>query len=184
MFHAFPNWLSGGFVGVDLFFVISGYLISGILFSEMETGRYSILQFYYRRFRRIFPTLILVMIASLLYGRFFTWPHQYLELAKEVAAGAGFVANLLFWSQSGYFDQSANLKPMLHLWSLGIEEQFYLVWPILLFLVKGLPKSRLSGLILTLIAASFAFSMFELSHDPTGLFIHRCPVSGNCWPAH
>jgi len=95
LFHAFPTLLPGGYVGVDVFFVISGYLISGILFSEMETGRYSILQFYYRRFRRIFPALILVMIASLVYGRFFIWPHHYLELAKEVAAGAGFVANFL-----------------------------------------------------------------------------------------
>ena len=175
LFHAFPTLLPGGYVGVDVFFVISGYLISGILFSEMETGRYSILQFYYRRFRRIFPALILVMIASLLYGRFFIWPHQYLELAKEVAAGAGFVANFLFWSQSGYFDQSANLKPMLHLWSLGIEEQFYLVWPLLLFLVKGVPKSRLLGLILMLIVASFVYSLFALSDDPTGAFYSPLP---------
>ena len=115
------------------------------------------------------------MVASLLYGRFFTWPHQYLELSKEVAAGAGFVANLLFWSQSGYFDQSASLKPMLHLWSLGIEEQFYLVWPLLLFLVKGVPKSRLLGLILALIAVSFAYSLYALSNDPTGAFYSPLP---------
>jgi peptidoglycan/LPS O-acetylase OafA/YrhL len=95
VFHAFPQALPGGYVGVDVFFVISGYLISGILFSDMESGRYSILEFYYRRFRRIFPALILVMVASLVYGRFFIWPHQYLELAKEVAAGAGFVANFV-----------------------------------------------------------------------------------------
>lgn len=131
-FHAFPAWFPGGFIGVDVFFVISGYLISSILFKNLETNTFSLIDFYIRRIRRIFPALIVVLAASLIGGWFFFLSDEYAQLGKHVAAGAGFVSNLVLWHDSSYFDNESASKPLLHLWSLGIEEQFYIVWPIVL----------------------------------------------------
>ena len=134
LFHAFPKYLKGGFVGVDVFFVISGFLISSIIFTQLENGSFSFWQFYSRRIRRIYPVLITVLVACLAFGWFFLLSDEYLQLGKHVAGGAGFVSNFILWFESGYFDNAANTKPLLHLWSLGIEEQFYIVWPFLLWL--------------------------------------------------
>ncbi|HEX3754908.1 MAG TPA: acyltransferase, partial [Rhizomicrobium sp.] len=134
-FHAFPAVVRGGFVGVDVFFVISGYLISGILFTSLERKRFSFLQFYARRIRRIFPALALVLFACLAAGWFLLFSNEYARLGKHVAGSAGFVANLVLWNESGYFDKAAATKPLLHIWSLGIEEQFYFVWPFLLYII-------------------------------------------------
>jgi len=133
-FHAFPGWLQGGFVGVDIFFVISGYLISTILFESLDKGTFSFGEFYARRIRRIFPALLLVLVVSYVFGWLVLLADEFEQLGKHIAAGAGFVANLVLWSEAGYFDNSAETKPLLHLWSLGIEEQFYIVWPVLLWL--------------------------------------------------
>ncbi|OHX34864.1 acyltransferase [Methylomonas sp. LWB] len=133
-FHAFPNGLKGGFIGVDIFFVISGYLISTIVFQNLEKGTFSFSEFYIRRIKRIFPALILVLAASFTFGWFALFADEYKQLGKHIAAGAGFVSNLVLWNEAGYFDSSAETKPLLHLWSLGIEEQFYIVWPLLLWL--------------------------------------------------
>ena len=130
-FHAFPRWVHSGFIGVDIFFVISGYLISSIIYNALRVGRFSYLEFYVRRVRRIFPALLVVLGTSLVLGWLLLLPDEYKQLGREVAAGAGFTANFLFWSQSGYFESQAAAKPLLHLWSLGIEEQFYLIWPLL-----------------------------------------------------
>lgn len=132
-FHAFPNGLKGGFIGVDIFFVISGYLISTIIFQNLEKGTFSFTEFYVRRIKRIFPALILVLAASFAFGWFALFADEYKQLGKHIAAGAGFVSNIVLWNESGYFDSSAETKPLLHLWSLGIEEQFYIVWPFLLW---------------------------------------------------
>ncbi|MDR2165991.1 MAG: acyltransferase [Zoogloeaceae bacterium] len=129
LFHAFPDWLPGGFVGVDIFFVISGYLISSIIFRACQKGNFSFTNFYARRIRRIFPALLLVVGVSLVLGYTVLFPDEYAQLAKHALGGLGFAANLVFWSETGYFDTDAELKPFLHLWSLGIEEQFYLFWP-------------------------------------------------------
>jgi peptidoglycan/LPS O-acetylase OafA/YrhL len=137
-FHAFPAWFPGGFIGVDVFFVISGYLISSILFKSLGAGNFSFTDFYMRRIRRIFPALIVVLIASLVAGWFLLLADEYAQLGKHVAAGASFVSNLVLWHDSSYFDNDAANKPLLHLWSLGIEEQFYIVWPIVLFVVYRL----------------------------------------------
>lgn len=137
-FHAFPAWFSGGFIGVDVFFVISGYLISSILFKNFEAGTFSLTDFYIRRIRRIFPALIVVLVASLIGGWFFFLSDEYAQLGKHVAAGAGFVSNLVLWHDSSYFDNESASKPLLHLWSLGIEEQFYIVWPIVLMVLYRL----------------------------------------------
>jgi peptidoglycan/LPS O-acetylase OafA/YrhL len=133
-YHAAPGRLSGGFVGVDIFFVISGFLISSILLSSLENGSFSILDFYGRRVRRIFPALLIVMSTCALAGWFLLLPADYEQLGKHIAGGAVFVSNFTLWSESGYFDTSAIFKPLLHLWSLGIEEQFYIFWPIILWI--------------------------------------------------
>jgi peptidoglycan/LPS O-acetylase OafA/YrhL len=134
-FHAFPNWIRGGFIGVDIFFVISGYLISTIIMGCLDRNSFSFIEFYVRRINRIFPALLLVLITCLVFGWFALSANEYKQLGKHIAGGAGFISNYLFWGESGYFDNAAQTKPLLHLWSLAIEEQFYIVWPILLWFV-------------------------------------------------
>ena len=134
IFHAFPDWLPGGFVGVDVFFVISGFLITSIIVSEFRGGRFSISRFYGRRILRIYPALSVVLVAVLLAGWMLMFPHELKALGKHVAGGAFFVSNLLLLRESGYFDPEAELKPLLHFWSLGIEEQYYIFFPAILIL--------------------------------------------------
>jgi peptidoglycan/LPS O-acetylase OafA/YrhL len=123
VFHAFPNerflFLPGGFIGVDVFFVISGYLISKILFAEIEEGRFSVASFYGRRARRIFPALAVCLAAVLAYGFLVLLPSELAQLGKQTFFGAAFLSNLALWNESGYFDAVATSKPLLHLWSLG-----------------------------------------------------------------
>ena len=131
-FHAFPEKVKGGFIGVDIFFVISGFLISTIIAEQLEKGNFSFIDFYVRRIKRIFPALSIVLFSCLLFAWFCLLPDELQQLGKHVAAGAGFVSNWVLWSEAGYFDNSAETKPLLHLWSLGIEEQFYIIWPCVL----------------------------------------------------
>ncbi len=168
-YHAFPAVLPGGFVGVDVFFVISGYLISGILSGELDAGRFSLACFYGRRVRRIFPALCLVLASCLAYGCVVLLPSELSRLGEHVAGGAGFVANLMFWHEAGYFDRTAAAKPLLHLWSLGVEEQFYLAWPLLLW---GAHRARLhrTACILALAGASFALNLVAAEQDAAGDF--------------
>jgi peptidoglycan/LPS O-acetylase OafA/YrhL len=168
-YHAFPEWVPGGFTGVDIFFVISGYLISTILFENLEAGRFSFTEFYARRARRIFPALALVLAFSLGLGWFALLPAEYGRLGAHVAGGAGFVANLQLWSESGYFDTAAESKPLLHLWSLGIEEQFYLVWPLCLWLA-GRRRWNSLGLILLVAAISFGWNLRQSQVDAVADF--------------
>ena len=133
IFHAFPNSLKSGFIGVDIFFVISGYLISSIIFENIDRGSFSFAQFYGRRIKRIFPALSLVLLSCLVFGWFGLLGDEFKQLGKHMAAGAGFVSNFFFWQESGYFNNAAETKPLLHLWSLAIEEQFYIVWPLLVW---------------------------------------------------
>jgi peptidoglycan/LPS O-acetylase OafA/YrhL len=133
-FHVWPREFRGGFVGVDIFFVISGYLISGIVLKGLAEARFSFGDFYIRRIKRIFPALMLVLATSALIGWFILWAASYAQLGTHIAAAVGFVLNFVLWHEAGYFDTEAVYKPLLHLWSLSIEEQFYLVWPMLLLL--------------------------------------------------
>jgi peptidoglycan/LPS O-acetylase OafA/YrhL len=133
-FHAFPRKIPGGFTGVDIFFVISGFLITSLIVRSKEKGDFSFADFYARRIKRIFPALIVVLLASLAVGWIVMFPGEYRDLGKHNAAGAGFVANFSFLQEAGYFDVTADHKPLLHLWSLGIEEQFYIIWPVLIVL--------------------------------------------------
>jgi len=166
-FHAFPAWIRGGFVGVDVFFVISGYLISTILLAGMERGSFRFSQFYMRRIRRIFPALIVVLAASMVAGWLVLFSVEYKALGKHVAGSAAFVSNFVLWNEAGYFDIAAATKPLLHIWSLGIEEQFYIVWPLLLYMIWKRKAATLAFLLLLLIS-SFTFNV--LSSDTTADF--------------
>lgn len=168
-FHAFPHWLPGGFVGVDIFFVISGYLITSILLKDIQAGTYSIKTFYVRRVRRIFPALGLVLICSLAFGWLMLTPEEYERLGKHTAGGVGFIANFMLLKEVGYFDPAADTKPLLHLWSLGIEEQFYIIWPVLLGLVSKRLRS-LWPIILSIGIASFSLNIARVGVNPSYVF--------------
>ncbi len=158
LFHAFPNRLPGGFVGVDVFFVISGFLISGLIYDSLQKGTFSYAQFYARRIRRIFPALVTVVAVTLAVGAWLYLPREYRELGREALAGIGFYANLLFWNETGYFDAAHQLKPLLHLWSLGVEEQFYITWPLILAFLY--PRTRwLPWIVGALALASFGLNL-------------------------
>src|SRR6202030_3643884 len=146
----------GGFIGVDIFFVISGFLITGIIVRELDQKRFSLLGFYNRRIRRIFPALIVVLCTVLVLGWLWMLPAAYTQLSSDVFASASFLANIALLLQSGYFDVEAARKPLLHLWSLGIEEQFYLFWPLILMLAARMRLSILAA------AAGIALAVFLL----------------------
>src|SRR5882757_9686675 len=158
LYHAFPKVIRGGYVGVDIFFVISGFLITSILFTEITEGRFSFTTFYGRRIRRIFPALAVCLAAVLAYGFVALTPSELAQLGKHVFFGAGFLSNMVLWSESGYFDSAATLKPLLHLWSLGIEEQFYIIWPALLWMLFRM-KIKVARLLAVLFLASFAINV-------------------------
>lgn len=176
-FHAFPDLVPGGFVGVDVFFVISGYLITGLIFSRLAAGRFSFADFYARRIRRIFPALALVLAACYAAGWISLVADEFATLGEHVAGGAGFVANFVLWAESGYFDLDSDRKPLLHLWSLGVEEQFYLAWPLLLFLAWQV-RAWLGQVILLVGVASLVAGLWLLADDPAGRFYS--PV-GRLW---
>jgi peptidoglycan/LPS O-acetylase OafA/YrhL len=169
VFHAFPTVLGGGFVGVDVFFVISGYLITGIILSDIGAGNFTFSRFYARRVRRILPALAVVLAAVLAIGWLLLLPATYQSLGLHTVAGALFFPNLLSWKEVGYFDAAAELKPLLHLWSLGVEEQFYLVWPLVL-LVLGRRRGWLTLGLFVLVAVSFLYSCFAARHQPAAAF--------------
>ena len=168
-FHAFPNVIKGGFIGVDVFFVISGFLISTIVFENLDRGTFTFREFYARRIRRIFPALILVLLVCLLFGFLCLLSDELNQLGKHVAGGAVFVSNLLLWSESGYFDNVAETKPLLHLWSLGIEEQFYIFWPLILWLAWRLKTSYIY-IIVTLCFVSFMLNINGIKHNAVASF--------------
>jgi peptidoglycan/LPS O-acetylase OafA/YrhL len=168
-FHAFPQWVPGGFVGVDVFFVISGFLISTIILEALDDRTFTLTGFYARRIRRIFPALLVVLVACLMWGWWGLFAADYAQLGKHAAAGAGFAANLVLWNEAGYFDTVSEAKPLLHLWSLGIEEQFYLLWPTLLY-VAWRGTRRLVAVIATVLIASFAYNAILTRTDEVAAF--------------
>jgi len=166
-FHYFG--VKGGFVGVDIFFVISGYLITRILLVDIKNHTFSMSAFYARRVRRIFPALIVVLVACLAFGWSQLFSDDFQKLAKHVMAGSMYVQNFLLWHESGYFDADGITKPLLHLWSLAIEEQFYLVWPILLVALSGF-RLGLIGSIVSVFFISFFINIYFIYHDTTTAF--------------
>jgi len=166
--HAFPQAFPSGFVGVDIFFVISGYLISSIIIGQLQAGRFSFRDFYARRIRRIFPALLLVLVACLGTGWLMMTAAEFKALGRHVLAGTLFVSNFGFWQEANYFDESAIYKPLLHLWSLAIEEQFYIAWPLLLLVAyrwRALP-----WLIAGLLLASLVLNLWLVRTDTTAAF--------------
>jgi peptidoglycan/LPS O-acetylase OafA/YrhL len=167
IYHAFPRLLPGGFIGVDVFFVISGYLITQIVVTDLDRGTFSFAAFYARRIRRIFPALIVVMLTALGAGVAILLPEEMTSLAGNAIAGALFSSNLRLSSEVGYFDLDAHAKPLLHLWSLGIEEQFYLAWPLALWLC---PRQWRRVLLCGIIVLSFGLNLALVQTHPAAAF--------------
>ena len=160
--------MHGGFIGVDVFFVISGFLISTILLNDLKTNQFSFTNFFARRIRRIFPSLILVLLFCIFFGWFDLLPDEFQQLGKHIAGGAGFIDNFLYWSEIGYFDQSAETKPLLHLWSLGVEEQFYLLFPLILWI--NFKRNWGLKVFFILFIASFALNIWLSFMAPSTAF--------------
>ncbi|TGL61454.1 acyltransferase family protein [Leptospira sarikeiensis] len=170
LFHAFPSFLTGGFVGVDVFFVISGFLISSILFKNLQSGTFNFFEFYVRRVRRIFPALLVVLFFCLGLGYYILLGEEYKQLGRHTFAGSLFFSNFALLDEfTDYFNVAAELKPLLHLWSLGIEEQFYIFWPLFLYIGWRL---RLNLFLVTLFfgVVSFFLNIAEFQRNPIYTF--------------
>jgi peptidoglycan/LPS O-acetylase OafA/YrhL len=160
LYHAFPALVPGGFIGVDVFFVISGFLITGIIHKNLKNDRFSFADFWARRIRRIFPSLLTVIVAVFVAGWFYLLPNEFDSLKSHIMWGLGFAANFKLNSEVGYFDVAAELKPLLHLWSLAIEEQFYFIWPGLLWFCY---RNKWNLFTVTLVLALLSFSWRRLT---------------------
>jgi peptidoglycan/LPS O-acetylase OafA/YrhL len=163
LYHAFPRVLPGGFVGVDIFFVISGYLITRLIIADLQVDTFSVIGFYQRRIRRIFPALLVVLVACTVCGWYVLLPGEFSWFGRTLLWCAPFLANAFFATTSGYFDPGAATNPLLHLWSLGVEEQFYLIWPLLLPLAwhRGLTRQILVAIFATSLAISIWGAWFS-----------------------
>lgn len=169
-YHADLKLFSGGYVGVDVFFVISGYLITSILLKELDGNEFSLARFYERRIRRIFPALFAFMAATLVISSVFFDANEFQEFGKSLIATTLFSSNILFWTQSGYFEGPSELKPLLHTWSLAVEEQFYILFPLLLALLARYVRPKLAPALAGIALTSFAINIYGLNHDPSGAF--------------
>ncbi|MGH6971391.1 MAG: acyltransferase family protein, partial [Caulobacteraceae bacterium] len=170
LYHAGLRVTSGGFVGVDVFFVISGYVISKSLLGDIDGGRFSISGFYERRVRRIFPALFATMIASWVAAMALLLPSYLVDYSRSLAAAAAFASNFYFWKSSGYFANGATLRPLLHTWSLSVEEQFYIFAPLTLFLVARYFRKRWVLVLAPVALASLALSIVATRIGPTANF--------------
>ena len=162
-FHLFG--VRGGYVGVDIFFVISGFLITKIILSEWKSNSFTLFNFYSRRIKRIFPALLIVLVGVFLAGAFFFLSEELKFLTKHIVAGSIFSSNILLWFEAGYFDQASHYKPLLHLWSLGVEEQFYMAWPLILIALLKLRLNLIySSIFFTnVLICSIVYNSFKLS---------------------
>ena len=170
LFHAGFQMFSGGFVGVDIFFVISGYLITSILIEELAAGKLSILRFYERRARRILPALFTVMAACIPFAWFMMLPNRFKDFSESLIAVVFFGSNILFWRESGYFEPAVDLKPLLHTWSLAVEEQFYLLFPLLLLVLWRFGRTTSVGVIVTIAVVSLLISEVGWRYAQTANF--------------
>jgi peptidoglycan/LPS O-acetylase OafA/YrhL len=170
LFHAGFGWFSGGYIGVDVFFVISGYLITSIILNEHKAGKFSIANFYERRARRILPPLFLVMLVSLPFAWFWMTPHHLKAFSQSMVAASIFAPNVYFFLKSGYFDLDSDEKPLLHTWSLGVEEQYYIAFPLLVLLCWRWGPKALTWLIAAIALISFGLSEWASFTHPVGNF--------------
>ena len=170
LFHAGFELFSGGFVGVDVFFVISGYLITTILIEDIENKRFSIINFYERRARRILPALFFVMLVCIPFAWMWMLPSQMKDFSQSLVAVSLFGSNILFWRESGYFAAAAEEKPLLHTWSLAVEEQYYVLFPMFLVLAWRLGKNRVFWMIVVMAAISIMLSEWGWRNKATANF--------------
>jgi peptidoglycan/LPS O-acetylase OafA/YrhL len=171
-FHYFPSVFTGGFIGVDVFFVISGYLISGIIWLDLKEDRFSFGHFFGRRIRRLLPALLLVLTVTLVLGSALLHNQEFRQLAKHIFAASLYLNNWILSIEKGYFDIGSEYKPLLHLWSLSIEEQFYFLWPILIVLINRRASSELSKsrIIAGIFLVSFVACLVQTYTHPIGAF--------------
>jgi peptidoglycan/LPS O-acetylase OafA/YrhL len=171
LYHCgFKDHIPGGFIGVDIFFVISGFLITGLVTADIEKGRFSLVDFYNRRVRRIFPALFTVYAFIFLAALALLLPSEVANVGKGVLSSLAFVSNVYFYSLSGYFDAESALNPLLHTWSLSVEEQFYVVLPVSLYAMRSLSRAKVTGIVLAVTLASFAASIWSVATNPTAAF--------------
>ncbi|MFB9265847.1 acyltransferase family protein [Bradyrhizobium erythrophlei] len=168
--------LPGGFTGVDVFFVISGFLITSRLMDDIGDGQFSILSFYDRRIRRILPALIAMLTSTLVASYFLLMPGDYKDLAASAAAAAFGASNLFFLWNTGYFDQAAELMPLLHTWSLAVEEQFYLAWPVILWIIaRRSSRTKIAVALAGIVILGFGASLFWFDYSPKSAFFTAIP---------
>ncbi|ARB45409.1 acyltransferase family protein [Alloalcanivorax xenomutans] len=171
-FHLGLPWFSGGYVGVDVFFVISGFLITSILYADIKGQRYSLLEFYKRRMLRILPALIFVLLSTAVISIFVMLPEERESLGKSIVASAVFVSNFFFWQDSGYFTAPAESKPLLHMWSLAVEEQFYIFFPPLLFLIYRVFRGAIFSVVALAVLLSFVGGvLLTIKDQPTAFYL-------------
>jgi peptidoglycan/LPS O-acetylase OafA/YrhL len=168
LFHFNASWMPGGFVGVDIFFVISGFLMTGIIFSGIEQQNFSILRFYAARANRIIPALAVLCLVLLLFGWFYLTPLEYRALSKHVASSMSFISNITYWGEAGYFDMASDQKWLLHTWSLSAEWQFYLIYPVVLVVMsKFMSLKAMKTTVLVGTVIGFIFSVCVTYQWPT-----------------
>lgn len=177
LYHAGFKLFSGGYVGVDVFFVISGYLITTIILAELEAGTFSLIHFYERRARRILPALFLVMFVCLPFAWFWLLPDAMKQFSQSLVAVSTFASNILFWRTSGYFDTATELKPLIHTWSLAVEEQYYVLFPLFLLFTWKLSKRWIVGLLVFIFVISLAGAQWLSSTHPSFNF-YMLPTRG------
>lgn len=170
LFHFHPSAMSGGFIGVDIFFVISGFVISKSILDDLANGKFTVVNFYFKRIRRIFPALTAVLLLTSLAAVLFLLPSDLVDYSQSLAATSAFVSNLYFWKSSGYFAIGAQLRPLLHTWSLAVEEQYYVVAPIAFLLIWSYGKRRWLSYLLPVLLLSFICSIAAIFVAPTANF--------------
>ena len=170
LFHADIELFSGGYVGVDVFFAISGYLITSIILEDIQKKNFSISNFYERRARRILPALYFVMFACIPFAWLWIYPSQMIDFSNSLIAVTLFVSNILFWKETGYFAAAAEEKPLLHTWSLAVEEQYYLIFPIFLLLIFRFSKNKVFWIIFIIAIVSLTLSEWGWRNKPSANF--------------
>lgn len=169
-FHAGFAFFSGGYIGVDVFFVISGYLITTIILGDIAAGKFTFSNFYERRARRIIPALIVVMLVCVPFAYYWMLPRQLTEFSQSLIAVSLFGSNILFWLQTGYFATASDLKPLLHTWSLAVEEQYYLFFPLLIIFISRFGRRVMLAILVLLGLVSILFAQFQVRRDPDFAF--------------
>jgi peptidoglycan/LPS O-acetylase OafA/YrhL len=170
LYHLGIRSVHGGFIGVDVFFVISGFLISAIILSDVQAEKFSLGRFYERRIRRIGPALLFMMCATVVLAYFYLLPSEMKDFAKSLLSSVFSFANIFFWAKSGYFDTSSETQPLLHTWSLAVEEQFYVVFPLLVMAIHRWAPKKLKLSVVLLAAASFIFGSIQVFVSPSSAF--------------